>query len=39
MSMDTILVDEKYIPNDTDKQKTIGSLDRNENTEKIIQVL
>lgn len=39
MSMDIILVDEKYIPNETDKQKTIGSLDRNENTEQIIKIL
>jgi hypothetical protein len=39
MDMDIILVDEKYIPNETDKQKTIDSLDRNQNTDKIIQVL
>jgi hypothetical protein len=39
MDMDIILVDEKYIPNEIDKPKTIGSLDRNENTEQIIKVL
>jgi hypothetical protein len=39
MSMDIILVDEKYIPNQIDKQKTIGSLDRHENTKKFIKVL
>jgi hypothetical protein len=37
--MDTILVDENYIPNESSDQKTIASLENNSNTEKIIQVL
>jgi uncharacterized protein YegP (UPF0339 family) len=39
MSMDTILIDENYIPNESIEQKTIDSLKSNANTEKIIQVL
>jgi hypothetical protein len=39
MSMDIILIDENYIPNEPLEQKSIDSLKNNPNTEKIIQVL